>query len=117
LARACVESYQYDIESKLYDESGRESALISIAEPLAQDARLHILTTEATRPALVGLPSVTKAGLYYRRIADLEAWKLAVDGPGDERIVMVDFFRNATADIRSRAGDVLRTNLFAELVG
>jgi hypothetical protein len=112
---------EFTVEPKLYNplynESEHESLLISIAEPLAKDARFHVLTSEATKPVIVGLPVVARAGIYHSRMPKRVAWKLATEASEDERIVKVDFFRGADPEIRLRAENVLKTNLCAHVVG
>jgi hypothetical protein len=112
---------EFAVEPKLYnplyDESERESPLIPIAQPLAKDARLHVLTSEATKPVIVGLPVVARAGIYHCRVPKHDAWRLATEASDDERIVKVDFFRGAAPEIRMRAENVLNTNLCAHVVG
>ena len=101
----------------LYDESESESQLIPIAQPLARDARLHVLTSQATKPVIVGLPVVARAGIYHCRVEKRDAWKLATEASEDERIVKVDFFRGAPPEMRLRAENALKTNLCAHVVG
>jgi hypothetical protein len=112
---------EFAIEPKLYNplynETERESPLIPIAEPLAPDTRLHVLTAEATKPLIVGLPVVARAGILRCRMSQREAWRLAKEAPNDQRIVKVDFFRGAAPEIRLRAENILRTNLDAHVCG
>jgi hypothetical protein len=112
---------EYALEPKLYnpmyEETGREAPLIPVADPLARSMRLHVLTAEATKPVMVGLPVVARAGLFHSRVSQLEAWKLATEAPGDERIVRVDFFDHFGPSTRFRAEDILKSNLHAHVVG
>lgn len=112
---------EFAVEPKLYNplynESERESLLIPLAEPLARDARLHVLTSEATKPIIVGVPVVARAGIYHCRMPKQDAWRLATEATEDERIVKVDFFRDAAPEIRLRAESALKTNLSAVVVG
>lgn len=112
---------QFAIEPRLYNplynETERESPLIPIAEPLAPDTRLHVLSAEATKPVIVGLPVVARAGILRCRMSQKDAWKLANEAPKDQRIVKVDFFRGAAPEIRLRAENILTENLSAHVCG
>ena len=112
---------EYALEPKLYnpmyDETEREAPLIPVADPLARSTRLHVLTAEARKPVIVGLPVVARAGLFHCRTSQREAWELATGAPRDERIVRVDFFDHVGPSMRLRAEDILKSNLHAHLVG
>jgi hypothetical protein len=111
----------YSIGPQLYNplpgKFGPEVMLIPIAEPLAQNQRLYIATTDAERPAVVGLPSVARAGWFQRRMREKDAWNLAAKVGPSERIIKIDFFRTATGAARDHAEVVLRSSLAADIVG
>lgn len=112
---------EFAVEPKLYNplynESERESPLIPISEPLAKEARLHVLTSEATKPVIVGLPVIARAGIYLCRMPKLDAWRMATEASENDRIVKVDFFRGAAPEIRLHAESALKANLGAVVVG
>jgi hypothetical protein len=110
---------EYVIVPQIYnpapDKSGR--IFISFADALVENRRLYVKTTEAEKPVMLGIPSVVFAELFHNRISDEDAWDLASTVDPKERIVKVDFFRNANTGARSQAEDILKSSLSAELVG
>jgi hypothetical protein len=111
----------YAIELKLYnparDKSEQQTALISIGDPLVQNKRLFMATTEAELPVVLGLPSFACAGWFRSRLGQRKAWDLARTVKATERVVKVEFFRGATASARAEAERVLTDSLSAEIVG
>ena len=111
----------YSLDPQLYNplpgRFGSETVLIRMGEPLAQNRRLYVVTTDAERPALVGLPIVARAGWFQCKMNPQDAWNLAAKVGQTERIIKVDFFQTATAAGRSHAKKVLRSSLSAEIVG
>jgi hypothetical protein len=111
----------YAIELKLYnpvrDRSEEQAALISIGDPLLQNKRLYLATTEADLPVVLGLPSFACAAWFRSRVGQRKAWDLAGTVKPTERVVKVEFFRGATAAARAEAERVLTDSLSAELVG
>ena len=111
----------YAIELKLYnparDKSEQQTTLISIGDPLVQNQRLFMATTEAELPVVLGLPSFACAGWFRSRVSQRKAWDLARTVKATERVVKVEFFRGATASARAEAERVLTDSLSAEIVG
>jgi hypothetical protein len=111
----------YAIELKLYnpvrDRNEEQAALISIGDPLVQNKRLYLATTEADLPVVLGLPSFACAGWFRSRVGQRKAWDLAATVKPTERVIKVEFFRGATATARADAERVLTDSLSAELVG
>jgi hypothetical protein len=114
-------SEQCAIEPQLYnplfEEVEGESPLISVAEPLSQEKRIYIVTTEAQRPVVVGLPRVVRANLFHCGISEQQAWDLSIVSVEDERIIKVDLFMSATQENRDLVQDVLTSRLSATIVG
>ncbi len=110
----------YAIELKLYnpvrDKSGQQTPLISIGDPLVQAKRLYVITTEAEQPMVLGLPSFACAAWFRSRVGERRAWELADTVKPTERIVKVEFFRDATAASRVEVERVLTDALSADLV-
>jgi hypothetical protein len=112
----------YAIEPQLYNpvrnKSGRESTFIAIAEPLVQHKRMYVTTTEAERPVVVGVPYLARADLLFQsQMKEEDAWLLAGSVDPTDRIVKIDFFRNATRLARKRAEEILTSSLSAEIIG
>jgi hypothetical protein len=111
----------YAIELKLYnpvrDRNEEQAALISIGDPLLQNKRLYLATTEADLPVVLGLPSFACAAWFRSRVGQRKAWDLAGTVKPTERVVKVEFFRGATPTARAEAERVLTDSLSAELVG
>ena len=111
----------YAIELQLYnprqDKSGKESALIPIAEPLVQNKRLYVATSAANPAPVLGLPSFVCAAWFHGPLDKRKAWELAAKVDPSERIVKVEFFRGASSASRARAERILKSSLSAELVG
>lgn len=111
---------EYEIEPQVYnpvpEKSVRGNLLIRIADPLAQNKRLYVKTTEAERPLMLGLPTLAMADVFSVRICMEDAWNLATAVKPDERIVKVDFFRNATAAARAHAEEILTSTFSARLI-
>lgn len=88
---------QSEIEPKLYNplfEGGKdESPFIRIAEPLAQQKRIYVVTTEAQRPVVVGVPRMVRANLFSCGLSERDAWDLSDRTEHDEPIVKIDWFR------------------------
>jgi hypothetical protein len=114
-------SEQSAIEPKLYnplfEEVEGESPFISVAEPLSQQKRTYVVTSDAQLPYVVGIPRVVRANLFYCGISEQEAWDQSNESAEDERIVKVDWFRSATQENREIAQDVLTSKLSAAIVG
>jgi hypothetical protein len=110
---------EYVIEPQLYnplpDKSGR--VFISIGDPLVENRRLYVKTTGAEQPVVLGVASMAYADFFNSRVNQEDAWKLATTMKPGDRIIKVEFFRNATASAREEAENILTTNLFADLVG
>jgi hypothetical protein len=76
-----------------------------------------VKTTGAEQPVVLGVASMAYADFFNSRVNQEEAWKLATTMKPGDRIIKVEFFRNATASARAEAENILTTNLFADLVG
>ncbi len=111
----------YAIELQLYnprqDKSGKESALITIAEPLLHNKRLYVSTSAADPAPVLGLPSFACAAWFHGPLDKRKAWELAAKVDPSERIVKVEFFRGASSGSRVRAEKILTSSLSAEMVG
>jgi hypothetical protein len=114
------ENEGYAVELKLYnpvrDKTEQQTTFISIGDTLVQAKRLYMITTEAEQPTVLGLPSFACAAWFRSRVGERRAWDLADTVKPTERIVKVEFFRDATADSRVAAERVLTDSLSAELV-
>jgi hypothetical protein len=99
---------QNEIEPRLYNplfEEGKdESPFIRIAEPLAQQKRTYVVTSEAQHPVVMGVPRVVRANLFSCGLPERDAWDLSNQSEQNERIVKIDWFRTATQRNRYRSG-------------
>ena len=100
----------------LFEDVEGESPLIAIGEPLAQQKRIYVVSSEVERPFVVGLPRVVRANLLCCGISEREAWDMSIESAEDERIIKVDWFRSATQHNREIAQDVLASKLSAAIV-
>jgi hypothetical protein len=111
---------QQEIEPRLYNplfEDGKdESPFIRIAEPLAKQKRIYVVTTEAQRPVVMGVPRMVRANLFSCGLSERDAWELSNRSEQDERIVKIDWFRTATQRNRDTAQDILTSKLSAAIV-
>jgi hypothetical protein len=102
----------------LHTKTGRESAVIPIAEALVPEQKLYVVSTVADPPPVMGLPLFARAGWLRSRMDKRKAWELAAKIAPNERIVKVEFFRGATSASRVHAEKILTSSsLSAELVG
>lgn len=106
---------------KLYnpvrDKSEPQTELISIADSLVQNKRLYLASTEAEQAVVLGLFLFACAAWFRTRLDDRKAWELAREIAPTERIVKVEFFREADEATRAQAKRILTASLSAELVG
>lgn len=111
---------QKEIEPRLYNplfEDGKdESPFIRIAEPLAQQKRIYVVTSEAQRPVVMGVPRMVRANLFSCGLPERDAWDLSNQSEQNERIVKIDWFRTATQRNRDTAQDILTSKLSATIV-
>ncbi len=111
---------QSEIEPKLYNplfEGGKdESQFVRIAQPLAHPTRLYVVTSEAQRPVVVGVPRMVRANLFSCGLSERDAWDLSDRTELNERIVKIDWFRSATQRNRDTAQDILTSKLSANIV-
>jgi len=91
--------------------------MIPVAEQLAQDGTMYVITTEADHPMIVGVPRLFRANLFVCVMSSNDAWQLAAVSAKDERIIKVDLFRSVTAAHRSLIEKVLTAKLSAVMVG